>query len=93
MQKVEFHRFKHSIHMSQDNHNLTYTHRDTNTQKYTQTHISFCVKCMWWIKKNGQNKITMFNAYFEYGQKEVTVCRLRIAKSSSFKKSSKQNQF
>ena len=48
---------------------------------------------MWWIKKNGQNKITMFNAYFEYGQKEVTVCRLRIAKSSSFKKSSKQNQF
>ena len=46
MQKVEFHRFKHSIHMSQDNHNLTHTHTHIEllTHKNTHEHTYFLYK-------------------------------------------------
>ena len=47
---------------------------------------------MWLIKKNGQNKITMFNAYFEYGHKK-SQCAIKIDKNSDLKNSASQQIF
>ena len=47
---------------------------------------------MWLIKKNGQNKITMFNAYFEYGHKK-SQCAIKIDKNSAINNSASQQIF